>query len=110
GPIALEGIDDGLVRDMQASGIHPADAALLPEGRGWLTLEFGGQSVAQADDQARALMAHLRAQRAAPSMKLFDAHSEQQKIWGVRESSLGATAHVPHKRLTWEGWEDSAVP
>src|SRR6185503_20040142 len=25
------------------------------------------------------------------------------------ESGLGATAHVPNKRITWEGWEDAAV-
>jgi Fe-S oxidoreductase len=55
-------------------------------------------------------MAYLRAQPAPPAMKLFDDASEEKKIWGVRESSLGATAHVPHRRLTWEGWEDSAVP
>ena len=28
----------------------------------------------------------------------------------MRESGLGATAHVPGKPVTWEGWEDSAVP
>jgi len=28
----------------------------------------------------------------------------------VRESGLGATAHVPNKKITWEGWEDAAVP
>jgi FAD/FMN-containing dehydrogenase/Fe-S oxidoreductase len=110
GPTALEGIDQGLVSDMQLSGIHPDDAKLLPEGKGWLLLEFGGQSKLEADDKARALMAHLRAQAGPPSMRLFDDKDQERKIWGVRESSLGATAHVPHKRLTWEGWEDSAVP
>src|SRR5207249_3789477 len=25
-------------------------------------------------------------------------------------SGLGATAHVPEKKITWEGWEDSSVP
>ena len=28
----------------------------------------------------------------------------------MRESGLGATAHVPGAQVTWEGWEDSAVP
>ena len=28
----------------------------------------------------------------------------------MRESGLGATAHVPDEPITWEGWEDSAVP
>src|SRR5206468_3883595 len=26
------------------------------------------------------------------------------------ESGLGATAHPPNEAVTWEGWEDSAVP
>jgi Fe-S oxidoreductase len=30
-------------------------------------------------------------------------------IWAIRESGLGATAFVPGKGHTWEGWEDSAV-
>src|SRR5206468_242993 len=29
--------------------------------------------------------------------------------WKIRESGLGATAFVPGKPRTWEGWEDSAV-
>ena len=34
----------------------------------------------------------------------------EKELWEVRESGLGATAHVPHRADTWEGWEDSAVP
>lgn len=34
---------------------------------------------------------------------------EQEKIWAVRESGLGATAFVPDMKDTWPGWEDSAV-
>jgi len=43
-------------------------------------------------------------------MKLFIKEDEQQKMWDVREAGLGATAFVPGEPLTWEGWEDSAVP
>jgi Fe-S oxidoreductase len=43
-------------------------------------------------------------------MKLFVDEAEQQKVWDVREAGLGATAFVPGEPLTWEGWEDSAVP
>src|SRR2546427_4371671 len=30
-------------------------------------------------------------------------------LWQVREAGLGATAHIPGKPDTFEGWEDSAV-
>jgi len=32
-----------------------------------------------------------------------------ERLWGVRESGLGATAFVPGEPDTWPGWEDSAV-
>src|SRR2546421_1785780 len=35
-PIGLEGLDDRLISDMKALGLHPEDVALLPEGNGWL--------------------------------------------------------------------------
>jgi Fe-S oxidoreductase/FAD/FMN-containing dehydrogenase len=110
GPTAVEGIDGGLVDDMKASGIHPDDAKLLPPGGGWLIVEFGGETRDESDGKAHALMAALRGGVNAPSMKLFDDRDQEHRIWGVRESSLGATAHVPGKQLAWEGWEDSAVP
>ncbi|MGZ3425015.1 MAG: FAD-binding and (Fe-S)-binding domain-containing protein [Polyangia bacterium] len=111
GCIGLEGLDDRLVDDMLKKGIHPANTKLLPEGKGWLMVEFGGDSKAEADARARALMTLLAARPHAPSMKLFDDQSEEHKLWIVRESGLGATARVPgQKRDSWEGWEDAAVP
>ena len=43
-------------------------------------------------------------------MKLYDDPAQEALVWKVRESGLGATAHVPNKAITWEGWEDSSVP
>src|SRR5579864_2132971 len=85
------------------------DLSVLPEGKGWLVVEFGAGTIEEAEQQARAAMAALQG-TAAPSMKLFVDEAEQQKVWDVREAGLGATAFVPGEALTWEGWEDSAVP
>src|SRR5690606_29535382 len=63
-----------------------------------------------AHGKAHALMSALGRRDGAPSMKLFDDPAEERMIWTVRESGLGATAHVPGKHITWEGWEDAAVP
>lgn len=109
-PIGLEGIDDELIRYMHRRGLHPDEVALLPAGRGWLLVEFGGDTKADADEQARELMAALRRQPGAPSMKLFDDPQAEHKLWEVRESGLGATAFIPGMRDSWPGWEDSAVP
>jgi len=110
GPIALEGMDDRLVADMKRTHLHPKDIGLLPEGAGWLLVEFGGGDKREADAKAQRLMDRLRGVEHPPSMKLYDDPEAEQRIWHVRESGLGATAHVPEAPITWEGWEDSSVP
>jgi FAD/FMN-containing dehydrogenase/Fe-S oxidoreductase len=110
GPIGLEGIDDKLVADMKAIGLHPDDVELLPKGGGWLLVEFGGGDRAESHAKARACMEAIAKVDHAPTMKLFDDPAQERMIWTVREAGLGATAHVPNKKITWEGWEDAAVP
>jgi FAD/FMN-containing dehydrogenase len=109
-PVGLEGMDDRLVQDMKAMHIHPDTLTLLPPGRGCLLVEFGAETKQEADAQARRLMDRLRKKGEAPSMKLYDNADDEKKIWTVRRSGLGATAHVTGKKITWEGWEDSSVP
>jgi FAD/FMN-containing dehydrogenase/Fe-S oxidoreductase len=109
-PVGLEGMDDILVRDMKKKGIHPHDVRLLPDGGGWLLVEFGGKDKRESDAKAHALMDRLKSKPNAPSMKLFDDESEEEHLWKVRESGLGATARIPGQDDAWEGWEDSAVP
>jgi FAD/FMN-containing dehydrogenase/Fe-S oxidoreductase len=109
-PIGLEGIDDRLVADMKMKGLHPEDLPLLPDGGGWLLVEFGGETKEDVDAQAHTLMAALKKGKQAPSMKLFDDKKHEKMVWEIRESGLGATANIPGSPLTWEGWEDAAVP
>lgn len=109
-PMGLEGMDDILVEYMKRKNLHPEDVKILPEGKGWLLTEFGGDSKEESDAKAHALMDELRAKPDAPHMKLFDDPKEEQMVWQARESGLGATARVPGQRDSWEGWEDSAVP
>ena len=73
-------------------------------------VELGEESKEQATQQAHRLMHRLNAQSNPPTMKLFVSDEDQGKIWQVREAGLGATAFVPGGPVTWEGWEDSAVP
>jgi Fe-S oxidoreductase len=46
---------------------------------------------------------------APPNLRLFTDQKQAQRIWEVRESSLGVTSHVPGEPQRWEGFEDSAV-
>ncbi|HEU5123916.1 MAG TPA: FAD-binding and (Fe-S)-binding domain-containing protein [Verrucomicrobiae bacterium] len=108
-PIGLEGLDHKLVSYMERRGLHTKDLTLLPDGKGWLLVEFGGESKEDADDQARKMIDAIRRQPNPPSVKLYDDPKQEEEIWKVRESGLGATAFVPGLHDTWPGWEDSAV-
>jgi FAD/FMN-containing dehydrogenase/Fe-S oxidoreductase len=110
GCIACEGMDDKLVRDVRQRGRHLDALDLLPDGRGFLLVEFGGADRSASDDLAKDFIDALRKRHPDASPKLYDDPADEQKLWKVRESGLGATAMVPDKPLTAPGWEDSAVP
>ena len=109
GPVGLEGIDDNLVLDMEKKGLNTKNLQVLPDGGGWLLVEFGGATRQEGEGKAHSLMDRLRQKPGAPSMKLFSDPKEEKKVWEIRESGLGATARVPGEKDTWPGWEDSAV-
>jgi FAD/FMN-containing dehydrogenase/Fe-S oxidoreductase len=108
-PIGLEGIDDRLIADMKAKGLNVDKIDLLPPGKGWLLVEFGGATKEASDGYARTMIASLATSPFKTSHRLYDDKKEEKMIWAIRESGLGATAFVPGKGHTWEGWEDSAV-
>jgi FAD/FMN-containing dehydrogenase len=66
-PVGLEGIDDLLIRYMKKSGLHPEDTQLLPEGGGWLLVEFGGETKEEADERAHILMEDLKKSSGTPA-------------------------------------------
>jgi len=107
-PIGLEGFDDLLVYYERTKGINPGGLSLLPEGAGWLLVEFGAESLPGAELQAQRLIDALRRSPNPPNVKLYSG-AQAKRVWEVRESSLGATSHVPGEPLNWEGWEDAAV-
>ena len=109
-PIALEGIDQRLYANIRKKGgLHSEHLRLLPEGRGWLMVEFGAATQEEARGTAEKLCQKLKSGLNPPSMKLLATEHEQRNLWDVREAALGATAFVPGQKDTWPGWEDSAV-
>ena len=79
-PIGCEGMDDLLVEDMKKKGIHPEDVQLLPPGRGWLMVEFGGNTKEESDARAHQAMDALRDEPNPPTMKLFDDPEEEHQL------------------------------
>ena len=109
-PMGFEGLDSELIENMKKKGLHTKYIDRLPEGKGWLLVQFPGESRAEADGRARELMEKLKRQARPPSMKLYDDIADEKAVWEIRESGLGATAFVPGEPDAWPGWEDSAVP
>ena len=104
--IGLEGFDARLVEQMRRAKLNVANLALLPEGRGWLLCEIGhddsGVALAEAERLVDELPAGVR------GVVLSDP-LDQERIWQIRESGLGATAHPEGEPVNYEGWEDAAV-
>jgi FAD/FMN-containing dehydrogenase/Fe-S oxidoreductase len=110
-PTGLEGVDDVLIRDMTMVGLHAENLSQLPDGHGFLLVELGGETKEEADDKGRKLIAALqKGAGGAKDAKLYDDPEQEEHVWKVREAGLGATAFIPGKPDTYEGWEDSAVP
>lgn len=81
----------------------------LPEGTGYLMVQFGGDDQDQTDRAAQRMLDDLADTEHEPHATLFNDPASEDELWQVRESGLGATAHLPNPPDTWPGWEDSAV-
>jgi FAD/FMN-containing dehydrogenase/Fe-S oxidoreductase len=108
-PIALEGLDHRLIQDEQLKQMNPRALTELPTGNAFLMVQFGGQTPEEADQRAHALLEALRDTGHEPTVSFLDDPAREDELWHVREAGLGATANLPGRRDTWEGWEDSAV-
>jgi FAD/FMN-containing dehydrogenase/Fe-S oxidoreductase len=108
-PVALEGLDHRLIRDQQVKHINPQALDELPEGCAFLMVQFGGDSRDEVDEAAQRMLDALHESEHDPTVAFFDDPEREDELWQVREAGLGATAHVPGRPDTFEGWEDSAV-
>ncbi|GAA1997652.1 FAD-binding oxidoreductase [Nakamurella flavida] len=103
GPLAIEGMDARLVDVVRR---HHGTVPELPAGRGWLFVEVGGETTAQAADAARRIVAGggTGASRVVPT------GPETRALWRIREDGVGLAGRTPDGRPAWPGWEDAAVP
>ncbi|MFC4466269.1 FAD-binding and (Fe-S)-binding domain-containing protein [Streptomyces xiangluensis] len=109
-PMALEGVDARLIRDEQLKHLNPKAIAQLPAGRAFLMTQFGGETLEESDARAHRMLSALHESEHDAEVAFLDDPAREEELWQVREAGLGATAHVPHRPDTFEGWEDSAVP
>jgi FAD/FMN-containing dehydrogenase/Fe-S oxidoreductase len=108
-PIALEGVDGKLIRDEQIKHLNPEALSELPAGRAFLMVQFGGDTTEEVDARATRMLDALHDSAHEPTVAYLDDPAHEDELWQVREAGLGATAHIPGRPDTFEGWEDSAV-
>ena len=106
GPIGLEGFEGSIVDALKRKGAPHMD--LIPEGRGFLLVEFGADDPQQAQQSAARLAARLNQSSAPPAMRICTS-DEARHVWKLRESGPRAAAYAPGAPPEWEGWDDSAV-
>jgi FAD/FMN-containing dehydrogenase/Fe-S oxidoreductase len=101
GPIACEGLDEPIVGGLRERGLKLEDLKLLPEGRAWLMIEYGGDTREEAIAKANVLRGRVVADK-----------GEMARLWAIRETGASATSlnlkgtPGPDPIV---GWEDAAV-
>ena len=108
-PIGLEGFDGLLVEFMLRKNLAVNDVKLLPPGGGFLLVEMGAWTLAEAQSKAEQLAAAAARWPESPRARIYN-HEDAERVWAVRESALGATVCVPGEPDRWEGWDDAGIP
>lgn len=102
-PIAVEGIDAGLVDRVRA---HRGTVPELPRGRGWLFVETAGASAAEALAAAERLCREAN----ADDYRIVTDPAATAALWRIRADGAGMAGRTPDGKPAWPGWEDAAVP
>ncbi len=105
-PIGLEGFEGSIAEALRKK--RAPNIELLPEGGGFLLVEFGADDPGEVQATAKRLVERLKSLPDAPSSRIYNA-AEARAIWHIRESGPRAAAFAPGAPAEWEGWDDAAV-
>lgn len=104
-PLAIEGIDARLIDVVrQNRGLNSVPP--LPNGGGWLLVEVGGETAAQAHSAAQRLCRDA----GTSWIRIVPAGPESAAIWRIRADGAGLAGRTAAGNQAWPGWEDAAVP
>ncbi len=107
-PLTIEGMDAGLIAALRVAQPLETASRALPEGGGWLYVETGGATRAEAEAGAQAVVRAMKPY-GATSLVVSDAGA-MKALWRIREDGAGIVTRSPDGGEAWPGWEDAAVP
>jgi hypothetical protein len=100
-PVGCEAMDDVLIRRIQVQHRdHHHAISLLPEGKAWLMVEHGAETLATARAEAEETARQL----APVGIHILIDPEERQKLADMRAQALGVDAFEPGKPDNYEGW------
>lgn len=105
-PIGLEGFDGIIIDGLRTKNTPYLE--LLPNGRGILLVEFGGNDVAAVRHSAEELVGSLSRSSFPPDSRIYT-EVEGSHVWRLRESGPRTASFAPGALPQCEGWEDAAV-
>jgi FAD/FMN-containing dehydrogenase/Fe-S oxidoreductase len=107
-PLTIEGMDAGLIAALRTHNPLERATDALPAGGGWLYVETGGATRAEAEAAARAIATAMKPY-GATSVVVGDP-AAMRALWRIREDGSGILTRSPDGGEAWPGWEDAAVP
>jgi FAD/FMN-containing dehydrogenase/Fe-S oxidoreductase len=105
-PIGLEGLEGSMIDALIRKGT--SNMELMPEGRGYLLVEFGSDDPGESQQVARKLVERLKRVSHPPTARIYT-KGEARAVWQIREAGPRAAAAAPGAPPQWDGWDDSAV-
>ena len=109
-PIAMEGLDWGIVGGLNDRSLRQSEVALLPKGRAWILVELAAVSSQMATETLERFVNAMQQTKRVVSVKPIHP-DEESAIWSIREQGASATSMSlnPNDPDPIVGWEDTAV-
>src|SRR5205085_8892750 len=109
-PIALEAMDDKLVRLEKEKHLNPKAVKLLPDAGGYLMVQMGGETREQVDASADHMLSLLGKDRDDKNVVFFDDPEHEAEVWRGGDSGLRAAGRHPGFTDAWPGGGGPGVP
>ena len=106
-PLTIEGMDAGVIGALRSARPDDTTHRRLPRGTGWLYVETGGDTRAEAHAKAEAVAAEMS--WATVDHAVVSDPAQMRALWKIREDGSGIVTRGPGGVEAWPGWEDAAV-